>query len=43
MEKKFSIREKCIICNTLLNNVLFNYDYEIPVACYSKKKNQMIL
>jgi hypothetical protein len=32
----YSIREKCIFCNNILNKTYFEKDYEIPISCYSK-------
>jgi hypothetical protein len=32
-------RTNCILCNNLLNNVLFEKDLSIPIACYCKSDN----
>lgn len=32
----YSIRNECIFCNNILNKTYFEYDYQIPISCYSK-------
>lgn len=40
---KYSLREKCIFCNSINLNTHFNTDYEIPIASYNVKENKDII
>ena len=39
MEQYFTIRTNCIFCDNILNETCFDFDYNIPIACYSKNEN----